>query len=212
MKPEASEAALELYAALEPAFTQGDEEREWATLKFCIALVSGDIDFIHEIVVDEHEGAEVPGWEILLNPETCPAVALPYLAQFVGARLTDSMTEAEQRAAIKDPEGFDRGTIPQIEAVAKRSLTGSKAVVITERYTGKAWRLRIETLEEETPEPSVTQAAIEAEAKPIGILLFFNQRVNWTWGEILAEAATYPSWKAFREAFATWFLARTWEP
>jgi Phage tail protein (Tail_P2_I) len=206
VQPEVSDAALELYEALDPAFTTGDEDRGWPTLLLCAALVSGDIDAIHELVTDSEDGL---GWEILFDPTNVPARYLPWLAQPAGAVLRPDMDEAQQRAAIMEPEGFGRGTLAAIESVAKRRLTGTKAVVITERYTGSAWRLLIETLEDETPDPDLTEAEIIAEQKPIGILLFFNSRAAWSWEELVAEEAT---WLDVREDFGTWFDVRVFEP
>lgn len=197
-KPEASDAALELYSALEPAFTQTDEATDWTTLKFCTALTTGNIDLIYEIVTDRDTG---PGWQILLDPENCPAVALPYLAQFVGARLTPAMDEAERRAAIAQPEGFRRGTPAAIVAVAKRRLTGTKTVLLVEFYTGLAYRMKLVTLESETPDPEATLADILREQKPIGIRLYFNSSPDWTWAELAEEQGT---WADVKEEFATW--------
>lgn len=199
MKPEVSEAALELYEApaLAP-YAQEDEDYEWSLLNFCAALTSGNIDLIYEIVTDRETG---PGWQILLDPEKCPAVALPYLAQYVGARLTPAMSEAEQRGAISEPQGFGRGTPAAIVAVAKRRLTGTKTVLLVEFYTGLAYRMKLVTLESETPEPAETLRDILREQKPIGIRLFFNISPDWTWNELAEEQAT---WDDVAEEFATW--------
>jgi len=205
-KPEATAAALELYGSLGPAFTQFDEDYDWTTLKFCSALTSGNIDLIYEIVTDRDSG---PGWQILLDPELCPAAALPYLAQFVGARLTAGMSIAEQRAAIAAPEGFRRGSPAAIVAVAKRRLTGTKTVLLVEFYTGLAYRMKIVTLESETPEPEATLADILREQKPIGIRLFFNSSPDWTWDELVEEQAT---WDDMVEEFATWDAVLTHAP
>lgn len=206
LEEEVSPAASILYEALDPAFTQYDSENGYAVLRLCQALTVGDLDFIYEIVTDSDLS---PGWQILLDPDRAPVAALPYLAQFAGAILRPDMDEEAQRNAIKSPEAFGRGTLAQLIAVAQRRLTGSKAVVVTERYTGDAWRVRIETLTSETPEPARTEAEVLAEAKPIGILMFFNTRVAWTWLELRAEEAT---WLKVREDFATWHDVRTHEP
>lgn len=207
-RPVVSDAAEDLYAALEPAFTQYDEGLDWPALNLCAAFVSGDIDLIYQLVLDSDAG---PGWQILLDPDRCPAAFLPWLAQVVGATLRPDMDEAARRAAIKSPEAFGRGTIEAIEAVAKRRLTGTKTVIVEERYTGLAWRLRIVTLEEETPDPALTESEITAEQKPIGILLYFNRRVNWIWGEVRVEPA-WDTWSEVKAGFASWFAFRTYEP
>jgi len=210
VKPEASPAALELYAALEPAFTRGDEDRDWIQLKVCMALVAGKLDLLWSYLIDDEN--DLPGWAVLLDPERCPEAALPWLAQFGGAVLTPEMTEEARRKAIQTPEAFSRGRLASLEAVAKRRLTGTKTVLVTERYTGNAWRLRVETLDEETPDPEGTKADILRYQKPIGVLLFLNTRAVWNWGEVKAEKATYPTWKSVKEAFATWKDFRTHEP
>lgn len=207
-EPVASEAARELYDALGPAFSDGDEDREWAMLKFCIALTTGSTSLIHEWVTDTETQL---GWQILLDPANAPEAVLPWLAQFDGAVLTPEMSVEEQRDAIRNPQAFGRGTVAAIEAVAKRRLTGTKSVVVEERYTGDAWRLRIVTLEAETPEPEETRADIIREQKPIGIVLLFNERVPWNWKELREEAATN-TWLKVREQFSTWFDVRTHEP
>lgn len=198
--PEASPAALELYEALDPALTEPDPLFNWASLRLCIALTTGNIDLIYEIVVDTDSG---PGWQILLDPTRCPASCLPYLAQFVGARLKPEMSEAECRAAIGNPEAFGRGTPAAIVAVAKRRLTGTKTVLLVEFYTGLAYRMKLVTLEAETPEPEETLREVIEEQKPIGIRLFYNSSPPWTWTELGEEEATwakveadYPSWTA----------------
>lgn len=204
--PPVSAAALEVYEGLKPTLTLPDEETGYTTLLLCDALVTGNIDLIYEIVT--YRG-ETPGWTILLDPDECPAVALPYLAQFVGARLTPDMTEADQRAAIKEPEGFGRGTPAAIVAVAKRRLTGTKTVLLVEFYTGNAYRMKLVTLESETPDPTGTLRDILREQKPIGIRLFFNASPDWTWAELVLEQAT---WADAVEEFASWGAVTTHTP
>lgn len=204
--PEASPAALEIYEALSPAFTQYDEDNDWAVLRLLNALTSGVIDQVYSYVTEE---GDRPGWQVILDPDAAPAEVLPWLAQFGGATLRPDMTEEQMRDAIKTPEVFRRGSIDAIKQVAERRLTGTKTVIITERYTGSAWRLLIETLEGETPESDKTEAEIIAEQKPIGILLFFNRRAVWDWLEVRTEKAT---WLKLREDFPTWFDVRTYEP
>lgn len=210
MKPEASPAALELYEALEPAFTAGEEANDYLTLRICMAIVAGRLDLLHSYLVDDI--TNLPAWAVVFDPETAPEEALPYLSQFSGAVLTPEMDEAARRAAIKVPEAFSRGRPESLKAVARRRLEGTKAVVLTERYTGNAWRIRVETLEAEMPDPEGTKADILRFAKPVGIRLFLNTRANWDWAEVKAEVATYPTWAVVKEKFATWLEFRTHEP
>lgn len=208
-KPEASSAALELYEALEPAFTAGEEANDYLTLRICMAITAGRLDLLHELLIDDV--TNLPAWGIVFDPATCPEACLPYLAQFGGAVLTPEMDEAARRNAIQFPEAFSRGRLASLEAVAKRRLTGTKAIIVTERYTENAWRLRVETIEAETPEPEETKADIIAYQKPVGIVLFFNQRVVWDWGEAKASLE-FPTWADVKAGFATWFDYRTFVP
>lgn len=203
---EASEATREIYADL-PAFSALDPP-EYLALILVASICAPALDAIHELVTDQ-EGR--PGWQILFDPTLCPAPFLPWLAQVAGAQLQPQMSEAEQRAAITAPEAFGRGTRAAIEAAAKRRLTGTRSVEITERYTGDAWKLLIETDEKETPDPATTLLELEA-AVPIGIVLYFNARAAWTWAEIEVEEATYPTWTKIGEAFATWADLMNHEP
>lgn len=208
-EPEASAAARELYGALEPAFTAGDSERDWISLRICMAICAGRIDLLHELLIDDI--TNLPAWAKVMDPQSCPETCLPYLAQFSGAILTPEMSEAARRAAIEVPEAFSRGRLASLEAVVKRRLTGTKYVKITERYSLSPWRVRIETLEAETPDPEAVEADIKRYQLPIGIVLFLNTRVNWVWGEA-KESLEFPTWKAVKEGFATWADYRSFQP
>lgn len=208
-RPEASAAAEELYSALEPAFTLGDEGRDWLSLKVCMAIVAGRLDLLHRYLIDDV--LNLPAWAVIFDTERCPAEALPYLAQFSGAVLTPEMDEAARRNAIQTPEAFSRGRVASLRAVAQRRLTGTKAIVITERYTESAWRLRIETIASETPDPEGTLNDIVTYQKPIGIVLFFNTRIAWTWG-VAKASVEFPTWASVKAGFADWVDYRTYEP
>ena len=206
-EPEASDAARQLYEALDPAFTTGDDERDWVALKLCIAICSSVLTQVYGYVVPENGG--VP-WEAVLNPATAEPEVLDWLAQFGGSRLAPEMDDAEKREAITEPTNFERGTLAWLEQVARRRLTGTKTLLITERYTGDPWKLQIKTIAGETPEEAATKAEIEAEAKPIGILLFFNSISTWTW-KTMRETVEYNTWLKARTKAATWLILRTHE-
>lgn len=206
-QPEVAAAAEELYEALEPAFTDGDEDRGWPTLLLCAALTSGVPDQLHGYLTDNDDGTL--GWAILLDPDNAPAEVLPYLAQFVGVVLAPEMTVEQQRAAIKAPEGFGRGRPLAIEAVARRRLTGSQTVLHDERYEDEAWRMRIRTLASETPDPAATEADIRREQKPIGIVLTYAAITTWDWADLQAAHAT---WADVIAAYDDWLEARTQLP
>ena len=146
-----------------------------------------------------------------VSTRSLPIEQVPdWLAQFGGSVLTPDMDEAEKREAILEPSNFERGTLRWLEQVAKRRLTGTKTVTITERYTGSAYKLQVKTITSETPESAATKADIEREAKPVGILLFFNSISTWTW-KTMRETVEYNTWLKAREKSSTWFKLRTHE-
>ena len=204
-RPEVSAAAEELYEALEPAFTVGDsDETGWPALNLCEALVAGDVARIHSYVIDRDDGT--PGWAILLDPENAPAEALPWLAQFTGAVLLPSMSEEQMRATIAFPESFERGGPGALVSVARRRLTGSKTVLVDERYQGSAYRLRVRTLLAETPDPALTEAEIRAEQKPIGVVLTYEAIETQDWLDLRSDHAT---WADVMADYDDWLEVRT---
>jgi hypothetical protein len=204
--PTVSEAAQELYEGL-GIFTETDEAQDWALLRFCDALAGSVLQQIHGYVTDQDDGT--PGWSVVMDPDQAPAEVLPWLAQFAGVEFRQGMTESEQRAAIKLPEGFNRGTPAASIAATKRHLTGSKTVLRDERYGGHAYQLRVRTLLSETPDPAVTQADVISQ-KPIGIKLIYEAIDSQDWGDLRADHATWTSVRTGgAEPYATWFAART---
>ena len=185
-RPIVSDAAEDLYASLGP-YTVGDEDQDWHLLLACEAICQAFVEPVAELV-SERDG-RVP-WQILFDPSECPAYALPFLAQFTGSTLTDSMTEAEMRAAIALPEGWLRGTPGAMMQAIQRTLTGSKHVAFIERYTGSAYQLAVRTQISETPDATVTEAAIVA-VKPIGIVLDYADISGNTYTEVAAAYTDY---------------------
>lgn len=76
-----------------------------------------------------------PAWGTLLDVDTAPADALPYLAMYVGVVLPTGVSEAEARELIKTHAGFSRGTRASIEAAIERNLAPGTTFQIVERRT-----------------------------------------------------------------------------
>lgn len=168
-RPIVSEAAEQLYAELAPLAT-ADEESGWQLLLFCEAVYGTLIEGTRTLL---SETDEYPNWGLVMDVDRAPAAVLPWLAQFVGVRLTPDLTEAEQREAIRVHAGFQRGTPLAIQAAVARLLTGSKHITFEERSGGNAYRLLIRTYEDETPDPDRVRAAILSQ-KPAGIVLDYE--------------------------------------
>lgn len=108
-------------------------------------------------------------WQAALDPDTCPAIMLPWLAQFAGVTLQPGDDEAGQRARITQAAGFYRGTNRAIRENVQATLTGSKGVTILERVSGNRWATTIVTRASETPDPAATTRAALSQ-KPTGFI------------------------------------------
>lgn len=168
-RPITNDVGEELYSSLVPAMTYDDEAQDWALLWFCGAM-GVTMQSVWELVQADDT---YDGWLRMLDPDSSPVFALGYLGQFAGVELQPSWTEAEQREAIRHPAGFQRGTPAAMILAIQRTLTGSKDVLLTERYSSSAYKINFETLADQTPDTAATIAAAVA-AKPGGLLLYYN--------------------------------------
>jgi hypothetical protein len=160
--------AARLYVALAP-LAQQDPENAWSLLILCNAIGTM-YQLLDDYVRDSPDG---PGWSALMDLARCPTEALGWLAQFAGVRMLPGLTDQQQRDRIKSTGGFRRGTTAAITAAAQPTLTGTKTVGITERYTGDPYQLAVNTYASETPDTVATYNAILA-AKPAGLLLTYS--------------------------------------
>jgi hypothetical protein len=203
--PVVTDAASELYDGLTPFADLDSDANGWGLLNLCAAITKAAIDQIHGYVTDTDE---LPGWGIVLDPAEAPEEVLDWLAQFVGSVITPSMDAAEKRAAILLPRGFQRCTPDALYQATRATLSGSQTVLIDERYTGDAWKLRVRTITSETPDETATLAAVVSQ-KPIGILLTYAAVAVHDWGDLIAHEAT---WADVQADYDTWLEARTAPP
>lgn len=153
-----------IYAQLEP-LAYDDENQGWALLILCGAI-GRMLQPVDDLVSD---GEDFPGWSVLLDVARCPYAYLPYLAQFVGARIPVGTPEEEARNLVRTPSGFRRGTKESLIAAAQKNLTGNKTVKVVER-TSSAYALTVITRTAETPNPAITLQDILSQ-KPAGLVL-----------------------------------------
>lgn len=193
--------AERLYASLGP-LAQNDGENGWSLLILCNAIGSM-FQLVDDLVRDSPEG---PGWSLLLDLDRCPAAALPWLAQLVGARVPVGLSEAEQREWIASTDGFRRGTRDALIGAARATLTGAQAVIFRER-DGDAYVLTVATYVAQTPDPAATERALVAQ-KPGGILMHYRTMIGQDWQLVKETSAT---WQDVASSYATWgdVLAKT---
>jgi hypothetical protein len=198
-RPVVSDVAEELYASLGPWQRQdtaiGGATDEWHLLELCEALAGG-LQGVEDIIRDTDED---PGWSIVLDVDRAPIEWLPWLGQFVGVRLPPGLSEEEQRARIKNTDGFQRGSPEALKAAARSYLTGSQSVFFIERF-GSPYRLRVATLITETPDPGIVERAL-LEQKPAGIVLTYVTVAGHDYNTL---AATHVSYASLPGAYATY--------
>jgi hypothetical protein len=106
----------------------------------------------------------------LVDPLTCDAGWLPWLAQLVGVRL-DGLTVDQQRAAVNRPEAtWARGTPGVIADQARAGLTGDAYVDVRPVYDGDPFAIAIVTRAAETP-PGYDATLADLPARPAGYRL-----------------------------------------
>jgi P2-related tail formation protein len=188
-----------LFNALAP-LTQGDPAGDLRALCNSVGVM---FEQVAQIVEPGPKGE--PGWSLLLDVDRCPAAALPWLGQFVGVTVDPSLDEAAQRQQIRDEQGMARGTPAAMVAAAKRSLTGTRTVILIERDasvspTEPAYGLKVLTRTSETPDTAVVLAALIA-AKPAGIILDYATIDGQTWQDVIDNYAT---WGDVISTYSTW--------
>lgn len=181
-QPSIEEFAQRVYDQLSP-LAYDDPNQGWA-LAVYIGALSGMVEEIEDYV-SEDTGGQV-GWSIIMDADRAPMVVLPWLGQFVGVQLDQSLSEAGQRAQITQHTNFQRGTVASIILAAQLHLTGTKDVIMIERYTGDAYKLYIATRTAQTPNPTQTLADILTQ-KPAGIILTYETIAGQSFNELLAK-------------------------
>ncbi|WCB92306.1 hypothetical protein DSM104299_00996 [Baekduia alba] len=163
--PSMGAVAAEIYQQLRP-LARDDEAYGWPLAHY-VAAKYKPLEEVASWVRDSDDG---PGYSVLLDIDRCPAVALPWLAQFKGVVIPAGLAEAEQRAWIRSAEGQHRGSVDALKRAGARHLTGTKSVRVLERVGGNAYNLTAVTRTSETPDPIATKADLMS-AKRIGIVL-----------------------------------------
>jgi len=148
------------------------------------------------------------GWSILLDVSKCPVEALPYLAQYIGERLPDGLSEADQRTWIINAPNQYRGTPLSIVRAAQRWLTGQRMVQIQERWNGPGSTTDIDHITvivfaDACPDPGKVQAELR-KAVPADIVLDFTVSSGQTWLGVLNSHGTNSTWTQVLSVNQTW--------
>lgn len=202
MRPDVHEVTEDVYSSLGSGVTRGDEGTNWHLLRF-LDILAARMGQVSDLVVD----GVAAGWASVLSVDDTPVGQLPYLSQFVGARVDRNLSEADQRASVRSVKGWARGTVGSIREAAEATLIGSRTVRIYER-NGSAWQIRVVTYLAETPDAAAVEAAIR-DVIPVGNVLTYAAVAAGTYAEAAAAFATYNAAAAY---FATYDDSADWAP
>lgn len=168
--PVMGSVGAELYDANAP-LAYADELNDWALAKLCQA-----IGLMWQEIADLSEDRDGrPGYAVLVDVETTPANALPWLAQIPGVRLTQGASEADQRDEVRRHAGAGRCRPAAMKSAGALTLTSKDPakVRIVER-TNSAWTLTVITSPSDTPDPAATLAAVLSQKVGGDILTFIQ--------------------------------------
>jgi hypothetical protein len=169
-------------------------------------LLLGLIEATCSPLAELWELAEDPGPRAFFNVDTVSAKWLPRLAERNGARLTGGMTEAEQRAEIKNPTGWRRTLPDSIVEAATNFLPPGAWFLYRERTNpdvpGDQPAHMALSLRWDDVDPSEYDDILAAFIARIPIGMFGHLlMLHITWGE---EAAEHATWGDLSDAHATW--------
>jgi hypothetical protein len=181
--------ATDLGAWSKPWWTQDFED--WLT-------VIGEMFAPVEVLAADREDGTA-GWSVMLDVDVAPSGGLPYLAQWVGERLPQGISEVAARQWIRDAPNQVRGTAEGIARAGQRHLTGTRTIMMHERYkiggAADPDYLTVLTLESETASETTTRADLLS-CMPADIQLDYDavSGVIWatvesvgTWADVEAE-------------------------
>lgn len=162
-----------------------------------------DLDFL----AHAPEGGLI--WQNLVDLDAVPDEGLPWLGQWVGARLNLTLTGQQQRQQIRDHTGWGRGSVPTFKAEIRPYLTGTQTVDITER-SSSAYTFVINTYADETPNETAVRALINGqgpyEITPGGLQPTYTvlpgSPAPLLYSDLKARGYTYADMKRLFETYA----------
>lgn len=139
------------------------------------------------------------GWQWVLDPSETDAPVLPWLAQFVGGQVDVGAPVDVRRDQVSDSSALRRGSIDGIKRAVRATLTGSRSVIVSERF-GDPYVYRIQTFFDETSDVAATGRAVQA-SKPAGLTVLFETVLSGSWGQVDVE---FGVWQDVLDGFVDW--------
>lgn len=206
-EPRFSNATERFWRNLPAHYRAADEAVGWQFKRWLSGIldVLGDVEHLVNAIdyVPRHEGGD-GSLSRLADPLTAPVEWLPWLAQVVGVRLTNQMSDREARDAVYyAPAGWRSGTVRAVRDAARSALTGTRHVEVHQFSTaagvgaGGPFDVLLITRHTETPDVAGVLRTVDVKgAKPAGVVLHhLVYRSSWA-----AAKAKYPTWAAIRAA------------
>lgn len=200
-RPIVSNFAERVYTMMEPV-THDDDSLYWPLLSY-IAAIANSFKPIDDAAAGGDNGE--PPFYLIMHPDTCPSLVLPWLGQFVGIRFDPNLNEQQQRDAIRNKESFSRGSPEAMKSAIATWLTGSKTVTLRERnptpYSMTIVLRSDEVLPEDLPSGQLHIWPAILSQKPAGLIVTLSildgldyQMVfeeNASYAEVFTKYATY---------------------
>lgn len=186
--PELDSFAQSLYDSIAP-LTHDDAVHDYPLAKYCAAL--GKM-----FQVTEDYGRNDGGWDKMMNVTLTPVEVLPWLAQFVGVRLEEGLTEVAQRSRVQETAGWKRGSVPALRGAAASYITDPKTFILRERFNPAApgvdspGHLQVITYTSQTPDSAKVLAALTAQ-KAAGLILHYSVYDGQDYQTLLTNHPTY---------------------
>jgi hypothetical protein len=190
--------ADQLAEAITPWWTQDFEDLARAVGSMFVHAESYCAD-------SELDGGPI-GWEGVFSTATCPAEALPYLAQWVGEVLRAGLAEPQQREWIDDRPNSRRGTPESIALAAQRTLIGQRTVQLFERTMADGSadangdNVLVYTYAADTPDQAQVLLDMQ-DVMFVDMVLHYVVLPFPTWQSVQTAE---PTWAAVKSAYVTW--------
>lgn len=186
LPPVQFDVGAEVWQTLGPALTEPDQ----GVGRALVEAMMRPLVPVERVVRDV--GAS-PGWSRELDPDRTGRPR--WAAQFTGDTPPADLSDAQVRRRLVERPHQSRGHPSALVAAAQPLLRGSQSVQVFER-DGSAYRVRVRTYSEETPDAAAVNAALQ-EAKPGGLLLTLEVVPMTSYAAQEAETAqTYASFES----------------
>jgi hypothetical protein len=164
--------------------TRGDEGQGWPLLRLC-EVIAAPVAEVDGLAADTDTQV---GWGPLLDPDLCPAKALPWLGQMIGVTVPVGTPEVDARYLVTHSPGWSRGTPPAVLAAARRWLNGDRRAVLTERAGGDAYAVGVTVYAAQVINLTALTSSVRA-ALPAGLSLTVTVLTGWTIAQMETDLA-----------------------